>query len=125
MVKDADVAAAVEAVVADVVEKEKARTKEKEKGKASTKAGTEMHRVRTAGRVKEKEKRMPEERMEISSASSFRSVVTVDVGTMPRRIAFGAPTRETVMETVTVMETRRTGITETRRAEALAMECRL
>ena len=79
----------MEAVVADVVEKAKARTRGKEKEKVSTKAGTEVHRVLTAGRAKEKEKGMPEARMEANSDSSFRSVVTVDAGTMPRMTAFG------------------------------------
>ena len=123
MEKAADVAA-VEAVVADVVEKAKARTRGKEKEKASIKAGTEVHRVLTAGRAKEKEKGMPEARTEASSVSNSRSVVTVDVGTTPRRIAFGAPSRRMVMEVVMVMEMLRTGIMEARRMEALAM-CQL
>ena len=122
MAKVADVAAAVEAVAADAVEKVKARTKAKEK--ESRRAGTEMLRVPTAENAEERARGIPEERMDINSASSFRSVVTVDVGTTPRRIAFGAPSRRMVMETVMVMEMLRTGITKTRRMEALAM-CRL
>ena len=83
-----------------------------------------MFSVLTAGRVKDKEKDMLVARMEASSASNSRSVVTVDVGTTPRRIAFGAPGRPMVTEMVMVTEMLRIGMLDTRRMGALVM-CRL